>query len=108
MAIRDRERIDEDVSVHVFSVSAGLLGVCLTVIGILRVVIAVKGITTIADDLLSLDALVFLTACCCAYAALRTPSAPWMSPVERVADVAFIVGLILMASACAVITYAIF
>ena len=103
------ERVDEDISVHVFSVSAGLLGVCLTVIGIIRLVIATRGITTFADDLLALDAAVFLASCCLAYASLRAhKNKHRATATERLADVAFISGLALMAIVCVVITYALF
>jgi hypothetical protein len=100
-----RAHIDEDVSIHIFSVSAAMVGVCLTVIGILRIVIAVKNVATVADDLLLLDAIVFLTACILAYIALRTTARMHMT--EHFADGFFIVGLVLMAVACGFITYAI-
>jgi len=37
--------LDEDICVHIFSVSATLIGVCLTVIGIIRVVLRCAGKT---------------------------------------------------------------
>ena len=49
--------LEEDISVHILSVSAAMVGVCLTVIGLLRVVIAIQKADTIADDLLALDAI---------------------------------------------------
>jgi hypothetical protein len=101
-----RERIDEDISIHIFSVSAGLVGVCLTVVGILRIVIS-KNPRTLADDLLSFDALLFLLSCSLAYVVLRTRTTRRMKRVEKAADVIFITALVLMAFACAVITYAI-
>ncbi len=105
MVAPKRGHIEEDISIHIFSVSAAMVGVCLTVIGILRIVLAVKGIATLADDLLLLDAFAFLAACILAYVALRTTS--HLHLTEQLADGLFIAALGLMAVACGVITYAI-
>lgn len=102
-----RQGVDEDISIHIFSVSAAMVGVCLTVIGILRIVISAKNVSTLADDFLSLDALLFLGACLLAYVALRTRRTKRMHSVERIADAIFILGLVVMAIVCGLITYAV-
>ncbi len=83
-----------------------MVGVCLTVIGLIRVVITLGQIDTIADDLLAADALLFLVACLLSYWALRTRSLRRMHRVERLADGIFLVAMVLMAAICGVITYA--
>jgi hypothetical protein len=85
-----------------------MVGVCLTVIGLIRVVISVQKIDTLADDLLAVDALIFLCSCLSAYWALRMRSVRRMHRLERMADVSFILGLILMVIVCGIITYNIF
>jgi len=55
-------KLEEDVSIHIFSVSAAMVGVCLTVIGLIRVVVTIRQLQTLADDFLSIDALIFLFA----------------------------------------------
>jgi hypothetical protein len=100
-------RLEEDICIHIFTVSAGLVGVCLTVIGLLRVVITLRKADTFADDLLAVDAVLFLVACLSSYWALRTRSLRRMHRVERFADLVFLLALVLMAAACAVVTYAI-
>jgi hypothetical protein len=102
-----RKRLEEDICIHIFTVSAGLVGVCLTVIGLLRVVITLRKVDTFADDLLSIDAGLFLLSCFSSYWALRTRKVARMYPVERFADVTFLLGLILMAAICAFVTFAI-
>jgi hypothetical protein len=102
-----RRRLEQDLCIHIFTVSAGMVGVCLTVIGLLRVVIALRKADTFADDLLGMDALLFLTACLSSYWALRTRSEQRMHRVERFADVVFLLALVLMAVICLFITYAI-
>jgi hypothetical protein len=100
-------QLEKDICIHIFSVSAGMVGVCLTVIGLLRVVITLRKTDTFADDLLALDALLFLVACLSSYWALRTRNLQRMHRIERFADVVFVLALILMAVVCAFVTYAI-
>jgi uncharacterized membrane protein len=102
-----KTHLEEDICVHIFTVSAAMVGVCLTVIGIIRIVITIRNADTFADDLLALDAVLFLISCLCSYFALRTRSIRRMHNVERFADVVFVVALIVMVIVCVVITYAI-
>jgi len=102
-----KTHLEEDICIHLFTVSSAMVGVCLTVIGLIRVVITLGKIDTIADDLLSADALLFLIACLLSYWALRTRSIRRMHRVERIADRIFILVMILMTAICGVITYAI-
>jgi hypothetical protein len=93
----------DDICVHIFTTSATLVGVCLTVIGLLRIVQRLRPISTVADELLSLDALAFLAACIVSYAALRTDAAPRRRRWERVADLAFLAALAAMTAICALV-----
>jgi uncharacterized membrane protein len=103
----NNSRREENICIHIFSVSAGMVGVCLTVIGLIRVVITLGKADTLADDLLAGDALLFLMASLLAYTALRTRSAQRMRQFERVADWLFILAMTLMAAICGFIAYAI-
>lgn len=96
-----------DICVHLFSVSAGMVGVCLTVIGLIRVVITLRKINTLADDFLAADALLFLLTCFTSYWAMRAPREARMRRLERVADVIFLLAMTLMTGVCGFITYAI-
>ncbi len=82
-----------------------MVGVCLTVIGLIRVVITLRKTDTFADDLLAIDALLFLVACLASYWALRTRSVDKNTRVERFADAVFVLALILMAGVCLFVTY---
>ncbi|HEY2711895.1 MAG TPA: hypothetical protein VGI60_05215 [Chthoniobacterales bacterium] len=104
---RAGERLEQDICIHIFSVSAAMVGVCLTVIGLIRVVITLRKADTMADDLLAGDALLFLVACLSSYWALRTRQRSRMYKVERFADIVFLLALFLMAAVCAYIVYAI-
>jgi len=102
-----QNHLEEDVSIHIFTVSAAMVGVCLTVIGLIRVVITFGQADTVADDLLAADAFLFLVACLLSYSALRTRSKQRMHRRERIADGMFILAMILMVIICGFITFAI-
>ena len=98
--------LEEDISIHIFTVSSAMVGVCLTVIGLIRVVITFGKADTVADDLLAADAFLFLVSCLLSYSALRTRSKRRMHRRERIADGIFILAMILMVVICGFITYA--
>ncbi len=64
---RSRSTIEADMSVHVFGVSAGLVGVCLTVVGIIRIGINLKPVSIPSPTKSS----------------LLTPCASWHRPCWR-------------------------
>jgi len=96
-----------DIYVQIFAVSAAMAGVCLTVIGLVQIVIAVRQSDTIADNLLAADALLFLIACLSSYWVLRARDSGRVRRLARFADGVFIVAMTLMAGICAFIVYAI-
>ena len=84
-----------------------MVGVCLTVIGLVRVVITLGTADTLADDFLAADALLFLISCLLSYWALRSRGLRRMHRLEKIADGIFIVAMIGMVVVCALITYSI-
>ena len=99
--------LEQDISIHIFTVSSAMVGVCLTVIGLIRVVITLGRADTLADDLLAGDALLFLISCLLSYWALRSRSLRRMHRLEKIADGIFILAMIGMVISCALITYTI-
>jgi len=97
--------LEQDISIHIFTVSSAMVGVCLTVIGLIRVVITLGRADTLADDFLAGDALLFLVSCLLSYWALRSRSVRRMHRLERIADGIFILAMIGMVIICALITY---
>ena len=98
--------LDESNCRLICPIAAAMVGVCLTGIGILQVAVSVARRSTLADDLLAIDALFFLTAMLSSYFALRLQSAQRLHRLEQLADKSFIAAMILMTGACFVITYA--
>src|SRR2546425_12491678 len=86
--------LEQDICIHIFTVSSAMVGVCLTVIGLVRVVITLGKADTLADDLLASDALLFLTSCLLSYGAMVARSFRRMHRIERAADGIFIVALV--------------
>lgn len=101
-----RAALDEQTCRLICPIAAAMVGVCLTGIGLLRVTTLVHGRGTVADDILAVDALLFLIATLASYFALRVASRSRLHWLERVADLAFIVAMLLLTIACFVITYA--
>ena len=88
---------ETELSVHILGVSAALVGVCLTVIGLLQVVQRLRNLNTPTDDLLAGDAVLFLVACLFAYSSLRSPSfGRQRRRLERAADGCFLCALAIM------------
>lgn len=100
-------RFEQDICIHIFTVSSAMVGVCLTVIGLIRVVITLGTADTLADDFLATDALLFLISCLLSYWALRSRGIRRMHRLERIADAIFIFAMIGMVVICALITYTI-
>jgi hypothetical protein len=105
---RDRNsHLEQDICIHIFTVSSAMVGVCLTVIGLIRVVITLGTVDTLADNLLAADALLFLISCLLSYWALRSRGLRRMHRLEKIADGIFMVAMIGMVVVCALITYTI-
>ena len=104
---RRSTHLEQDICIHIFTVSSAMVGVCLTVIGLVRVVITLGTADTLADDFLAGDAMLFLISCLLSYWALRSRSVRRMHHLEKMADGIFIIAMIGMVIICALITYTI-
>ncbi len=100
-----QEKQEENISIHIFTVSAGMVGVCLTVIGILNIISTSRKIETWGDEITGIDAIFFLIACMVSYIAMKTSKRKRRYNLERIADVLFLIGLFLMAVVCLVIVF---
>lgn len=99
------QRREDDLCVHIFSVSAGLVGVCLTVIGLFRVILRLKNVDSLADNVLAVDALGFMLSCTFAYFGIRSRDLARRRVMEHLADRVFLASLGLMTLVCAMIAY---
>jgi len=104
-ATKKQTELEEDISVHIFSTSAFMVGVCLTVIGIFQIG-ELRRIASVSDNILAVDAIAFLLSCILSYVALRTRKSVRRHNLEKSADSVFIVALTLMAVVCVLVAYA--
>lgn len=104
---RDQTKLEHDICIHIFTVSSAMVGVCLTVIGLIRVVITLGKADTLADDFLAADAFLFLVSCLLSYWALRSRGWRRMHRVEQIADTVFILAMVGMVAICGLVTYAV-
>lgn len=83
-----------DISQHILPTSATMVGVCITVIGIVRLLETHAAIVTIIDDVAAVAAVIFLLSALLSFVALSTRAGAM--GLERYADVVFLVGLLLL------------
>jgi hypothetical protein len=97
------EKQEENISIHIFSVSAAMIGVCITVIGILHIRAALKKIEPVGDGIMAVDAIIFLLSCFISFIAMRTQDKKKRLFLERISDAVFLSGLSLMVLICVLI-----
>lgn len=85
---------DRGISNHILPTSATMAGVCITVISIVRLVEANRHVSTIIDNIMAVNGLIFLASCFLSYSSLRSPRRA--AAFERYADILFLTGLSLM------------
>lgn len=98
--------LDDDVCVHIFAAAGAMCGVCLTVVGILKIVIPTRQEDIIGQELLAINAIVYLATCLTAYWGLRTRKIRRNHRLEKVADALFVLGLVLTTVTTIFITWA--
>ena len=101
------EQRRHDLTMYVFSISAAMVGVCLTAIGILKLMTTQSQIETIGDDLLAADSVLFMLCCVLCFWSVKTGRERLRDLLRLMIDGLFILGLSTMVIICAVIVYAI-
>jgi len=91
---------------QMFALSGAMVGVCLTVIGVLRLMTEVKGYRTLGDDLVAVDGIFFLFACVFSFLTLKALDAEKRKTFRRITDTLFLVAITLMLVICVLITWA--
>lgn len=91
--------------ITVFSVSAGMVGVCLTAISLIVAVQNLAKYETICDALLVVDALVFVVASTSSFVAMRVHHREAWRRWLLIAELAMLMGLVLMGLVCAFLAF---
>lgn len=103
----ERRIAEERLHAHrltLFSVASGMVGVCLTAVGLIGVLKSLQRTETIIDELLTFDALMFLTATALYFALLRRRRIVHHRRLDHLADATFFLALALLLVACLIFT----
>lgn len=92
--------IERDIASHIFSTSTMMMGVCLAVISLINGREQGNHLATVVDDIIAVDALLFLVSCMLSYSVLRSRHLRRMHRIETIADSVFLIGMTGMAVAC--------
>ncbi len=93
--------IDNTISKHILPTSATMVGVCMTVISILK--LSANSSNTWADEILAVDSLLFIMSAIFSYVSIRNELEE--SKYEDWADKIFIFGLVVMTFACFIVVF---
>jgi hypothetical protein len=85
------------LTAHILPTSATMIGVCITVIGLVRVVEVTNDVSTVIDKIVAGDSLLFLAAAFMSYLSMR--SGRGRRYLENYADVVFMIALGVLAMA---------
>ena len=105
MRNQQSEELERTLDIHIMTVSATLVGVCLTVIGIYRISYKLDAVNRLGDEFLALDALGFLASCLLSYSALRAREKRTQKTLEKFADRIFLASLSFMVIIGVLIVY---
>ena len=101
------EEHEHGLTQHVFSISASMVGICMTGISLLSVVATQKKIRTFGDELLAVDAVLFMTCCFVSFWSFKTKNNTHRRVLRWVVDSLFMIGLLVMVVVSGLIAYAI-
>ncbi len=102
-----RKEIDHETIAHIFLISSGMVGVCLTAIGLMKILTTQLQISTLADDLLGFTAVLNMICCLAAFWSFRTRHKRRRGHLELFIELTFLLGLVMTAIACLMIVYTI-
>lgn len=106
MTTSENEEQENTLTMHVFSVSAGMVGVCLTGIGLLRLITSQTQVQTLGDDLLAIDAFLFVVCAFLAFGSFKMRTLKIRRRLRLWVDILFFVALTGMGAICVIIAYA--
>ena len=100
-----QDALDEKIASYIFYTSAGLAGTCLTVISIFKISTKLQNIASMGEELLSVDAGIFLISCILSFLTLKSKKKSQRQWLGKITDVIFLVALCIIAIVCGLITY---
>lgn len=89
----------------ILSVSSGMVGVCLTAIGLIGIIKTQNKVEMAVDDVLAISALLFMVAAVQSFVGMRTRLSMTWRNFARVLDLVFCLGLVLVVVAIVLLTW---
>jgi len=104
----DGAQADERFYTHlltVLSVSSGMVGVCLTAIGLIGIIKSLNKVEMLVDDMLAIGTMMFMVTSLLSFFAMRTRLSQTWRGITHTIDIIFCLALVLVAVATAVLTW---
>jgi hypothetical protein len=95
----------ERVAHHILPTAATMAGVCITVVSIIKLTELSRSASTIIDDVLAVDSVLFLASGFLSYLSLRTNERMALR-LENSADALFLLGMLVMVACAFLLVYA--
>ncbi|CAX59690.1 MAG: hypothetical protein WBW72_05415 [Erwinia billingiae] len=102
----ENAEVEKDICVHIFTASAGMVGVCITVIGIFQVVTTLRKEGTLGDDMLAINAFLYLITTILSYWGLRSKGVKHSPTLDKWIDILFLIALTFTTCIAGMITWA--
>jgi hypothetical protein len=95
-----KKELENTVYTHILTHASGHIGMCLTLLGLVRVVEGVKNVHTLADEFLAISAVGFLVSSLLTYSALKKEEGTGKQKLGRAGDFIFTGSLGLLGVIC--------
>jgi hypothetical protein len=89
----------------VLSVSSGMVGVCLTAIGLIRIIKSLSKVEMLVDDMLAIGSVMFMVTALLSFFVVRTRLRETWRSITLTIDVIFCLALVLVVVATAMLTW---
>jgi hypothetical protein len=86
--------MQQRITHHILPTSATMVGVCITVISIVKLTEISRHFSSVIDDIMAFDSLAFTVSAFLSYLSMKI--SPFSDVLERYADWLFMMGLLLM------------
>ena len=101
----DPESLETNTALYVLYSAPGMLALCLTMIGLIKIYVRIEQTESLADNFLAFDTVLFLVSFINAYLALRTPSKRRRARFDRIADIFFLAALCILSLIAIFVSY---
>ncbi|MGE5027975.1 MAG: hypothetical protein ACM3JK_05830 [Betaproteobacteria bacterium] len=101
--MKHQKHSNGNLSGHILPTSATMVGVCMTVISIIKLTKVGHQMAGVTDQVLAFDSLLFLASAMSSYLSIRSTNR--FEQLERTADQLFLLGLSLMAISTFLLVY---